>query len=531
MNRVYAVLSDVNQAIVRVREPQALFAEACRIAVETGGFRMAWVGLRDAQTNRLRPVAQAGVTDRTLDELQTVSGTGGPLQGHDVCNDIEHDPKAAAWRGAALARGYRASAAFPLTVDGEALGAFTLYASEPGLFDEAELRLLDEMATDLSFALEMSRVEELQARLTMAIQQVPVSVVITDTEGRIEYVNPSFTSITGYSPEEALGRNPRLLKSGKTAPAVYQELWATIKAGDTWRGKLANRRKGGELYTQELTVAPVRDAAGRVTHFVAISQDVTERERAEQELQSAEARYRGLFEQSPDGVLLIDAETGKALEANEAAHRQLGYTREEFAGLRISDYEAMETPEETQEHMRRVVAEGSGDFETLQRTKDGEIRNVHVWAKAIHLGERLAFHCIFEDVTDRRRSEAALRLSEKRYRALDRSLAGVYRTTLDGRILECNEAFARIFGFASRAERRHAGRSGARHASAEFRAGGGRPDRQPSSGRREGRRRDSEWRRQSEHDLLREGAVPSNCRARQARSVPRRPCRPGQRKR
>ncbi|MBP9825112.1 MAG: PAS domain S-box protein [Thermoanaerobaculia bacterium] len=465
LNRVYALLSEVNQAIVRVRAPQELFAEACRIAVETGGFRMAWIGLVDATAKRLRPVAHAGVTDGYLERLQIPLGGGddpralGPTASalregvHSVCNDIEHDPLMAPWRDDALKLGYRASAAFPLIVSGKPLGAFSLYAGEPGFFDAKELQLLDELATDLAFAMEMRQLEETRHRLATAIEQSPVAVTITDAEGRIEYVNPAFTEITGYTSEEALGGNPRMLKSGRQEPALYQELWATIRAGRSWRGELVNRRKDGNLYTQELTIAPVRGAAERVTHFIAISQDVSRRKQVEQELQSAEARYRGLFEQSPDGVLLIDTETLQTLEANEAAHSQLGYSLEEFAALEISDYEAQETPEETRRHIEKVLAEGSDDFETLHRTKDGEIRNVHVWTRRVQLGERNALHSIFEDVTERKRDEAALRLSEKRYRALfDRSLAGVYRTTLDGRILECNEAFARIFGFASRAE-------------------------------------------------------------------------------
>jgi PAS domain S-box-containing protein len=463
LNRVYAMLSDVNQAIVRIREPLALFAEACRIAVETGGFRLAWIGLRDAQANGVRPVAHAGVADGYLEKLRIELGAdGGPRAAgptasalregvHAVCNDIEHDPRMAPWRDDALALGYRASAAFPLTVRGETLGAFNLYAGEPDFFDAGELRLLDELATDLSFAMEVDQLEETRLRLATAIEQSPVAVTVTNGDGRIEYVNPAFTQITGYTPQEALGGNPRMLKSGRQEPALYQDLWATIRAGRSWRGELVNRRKDGTFYTQELTIAPVRDAAQNVTHFIAFSQDVSRRKQVERELQGAEARYRGLFEQSPDGVLLIDAATGAVIEANEAAHAQLGYSREEFAGLRISDYEASESPASTRAHMRKVLAVGSDDFETLHRTKQGEIRNVHVWTRRVELGERAAFHCIFEDITERKRAEASLRASEERYRTLfDRNLAGVYRSSLDGRLLECNESFARIFGFASR---------------------------------------------------------------------------------
>jgi PAS domain S-box-containing protein len=380
LNRVYAVLSDVNQAIVRVREPQALFAEACRIAVETGGFRMAWVGLLDAKANSLRTVAHAGVTDGYLDKLQIDLGHGprglGPTAGalregrHDVCNDIEHDPRMAPWRDAALARGYRASAAFPLTVKGESLGAFSLYASEPGFFDAEELSLLDEMAMDLSFAMEMARLEDVGLRLATAIEQSPVSVMITDVDGRIEYVNPAFARITGYAPEEALGGNPRMLKSGKQEPALYQELWATIGAGKSWHGELVNRRKDGSLCTQELTIAPVRDAAGRVTHFVAISQDVTDRRQAEAALRASEERYRTLFDRNLAGVYRTTLD-GRILECNDAFARMFGYASREDLLSRRADA-LYPTPAARAAFLERLGAEGvvvNHEFEG--RRKDG----------------------------------------------------------------------------------------------------------------------------------------------------------------
>jgi sigma-B regulation protein RsbU (phosphoserine phosphatase) len=122
---------------------------------------------------------------------------------------------------------------------------------------------------------ERRKAESEKGRLVTAIEQSAEGVVITNTAGDIEYINPAFTRITGYSREEVLGHNPRILKSDKQDPAFYQQLWATILKGEIWHGELINRRKDGSLYTEQMSIAPVRNTIGEVTHFIATIRDVT----------------------------------------------------------------------------------------------------------------------------------------------------------------------------------------------------------------------------------------------------------------
>src|ERR1035441_738767 len=98
-----------------------------------------------------------------------------------------------------------------------------------------------------------------RAGLVAAVEQTADGVIITDTDGKIQYVNPAFTAITGYASEEALAHNPRLLKSGRQPAALYQELWNTIRSGRVWQGELINRRKDGSVYTEEMQITPVKD--------------------------------------------------------------------------------------------------------------------------------------------------------------------------------------------------------------------------------------------------------------------------------
>jgi PAS domain S-box-containing protein len=148
------------------------------------------------------------------------------------------------------------------------------------------------MAGSHSDITERRRAEEQLRKLSFAVEQSPASVVITDTAGRIEYVNPKFCAVTGYQPSEVLGQNPRVLKSDETSAEGYQELWQRITSGREWRGEFHNRRKNGERYWEFAVISPIKDAAGNITHFLAVKEDITERKRTEGEREVMELHLR-----------------------------------------------------------------------------------------------------------------------------------------------------------------------------------------------------------------------------------------------
>lgn len=119
-------------------------------------------------------------------------------------------------------------------------------------------------------------------RLSLAVEQSPAIVMITDTEGHIEYVNSKFTEVTGYTLEEVKGKNPRLLKSGQTAPEVFKQLWDTIQSGGVWQGEFRNKKKNGELYWELASISSIKDSEGRITHFLAVKEDISKRKWAEE---------------------------------------------------------------------------------------------------------------------------------------------------------------------------------------------------------------------------------------------------------
>ncbi len=144
--------------------------------------------------------------------------------------------------------------------------------------------LICDVITDLT---EQKAAEARLRKLSQAVQGSPASVVITDVDGRIEYVNPKFSETTGYTPEEVYGRNPRLLKAGDQPESFYRGLWETILSGGEWRGEFCNKKKDGELYWELASISPIRGEHGGITHFVAIKEDITERKHAAWELEQA----------------------------------------------------------------------------------------------------------------------------------------------------------------------------------------------------------------------------------------------------
>ena len=134
----------------------------------------------------------------------------------------------------------------------------------------------------------LKRTEEELRKLSRAVEQSPVSIVITDLDGKIEYVNPKLCQVTGYTQAEVLGRTPRILKSGEMSQAEYRQLWQTIKSGKEWRGEFHNRKKNGELFWELASLSPIFDGSGTITHFLAVKEDITEHKRLEHEFRQAQ---------------------------------------------------------------------------------------------------------------------------------------------------------------------------------------------------------------------------------------------------
>ena len=179
----------------------------------------------------------------------------------------------------------------------------TLYNVEVNLHLSMYKRSLAFLAIMLDTTERIKATNEI-LKLSRAIEQSPVMIVITDTKGTIEYVNPIFNEITGYTAEDVLGQNLDFLKPEGVSSKEYKQLWQTITSGNTWKGELCTRKKTGEFYWESVSISPVRNAAGNITHFVAVKEDITERKQMEIVLLESESNYRRL---SNEFNALLDA--------------------------------------------------------------------------------------------------------------------------------------------------------------------------------------------------------------------------------
>lgn len=423
MNRVYSLISQINQLIVRTHDREELIHEACRIAIRFGKFQMAWIGFSDTGNEGIKPYCWHGNENGYLSSVNinqnTSVGDGmGPIQSaftkgnYFVCNDIEHDPNFAPWREEALKRNYRSSIALPIRKENKVIGTFNVYSDEPYFFDEQEINSFKEVVRDLSFALDTIQAEEIRrknekellayfehdisadflvtadgklincnktfykmfgiksdaqkeefnitnlyknpderkellekvkkngkvedyeinlvkadgtplyvlgnilgnfdefgklvslreytvditkrklaedmlVKLSRAVEQSPVTIIITNKDGKIEYVNPIFTKVTGYTFQEVEGENPRILSSNEKSQKEYKKMWDTILSGKVWRGEFQDKKKDGELYWEQASISPITNESGEITHFVAVKEDITAKKAKDLELEMA----------------------------------------------------------------------------------------------------------------------------------------------------------------------------------------------------------------------------------------------------
>lgn len=298
---------------------------------------------------------------------------------------------------------------------------------------------------------DLTRHKALEERLltvSAAMEQSPVGVMISDTSGRIQYVNRAFIALTGYANEELLGESPRLLQSEETPHEQYQRLWDAIQHGREWRGEIQDRRKDGSLYWALEMISPLRNASGQVTHYLAIQQDITEQRKDKEALAESEERFRKVAKMAGEWLWEQDAE-GRYTYSSDAVRDILGFEPEEITGMAYRSLFAIDSAHPTDPTPAPLASNEFHRIINCYSRKDG--RRVFTESSGAPIfddaGRLMKWRGIDRDITAEKEYEDRLRVSD---RAIESLHVGI--TISDARVaghpnIYVNQALSRITGY------------------------------------------------------------------------------------
>ncbi|MEQ9031363.1 MAG: PAS domain S-box protein, partial [Aggregatilineales bacterium] len=469
LNRTLKLISGVNQLIVRVRNMSQLFEQVCHIAVDLGGFRMAWLGLLDSETSRVNPVADAGFADGYLENLnivltddsQEMRPTVSAIQtGQNiVVNDIEQDARMIPWRKDALTLGYRALAVLPLKVDGEARGSFALYSDTPAFFSDLELDLLDEMATDISFAMEfaenetrrlqaetelrdhMQIVEGMHLFLQTTLDAFPANAAVLSPDGTIINVNAPWINFAvendALTPMHYVGQNYLTvcdMAEGEEADDASSSATGIRAVIDGLQQEFYLEYPCHSPFERSwfaLRVTPFPEPAPR--RVVVAHINVSERREAEEKLKSinlqleerviertarlqeAKERVEGILNYSADAIILI-TEDLRIDQTNPSFDKMFGCEHDAYFDKSLNVLF-----DDNDKNLNEVIhqtstAQNSQSIDVLAHRKDDTVFPAELTIGFIKDG---GYVCVVHDISERKRIEQSLRSAVEKEKELN----------------------------------------------------------------------------------------------------------------
>ena len=424
LNRLHAILSQTNQAIVRTRDRDALLPEVARIAAGHGLFQFAWLGLRSEENGQIKPVAFSGSGGERFEGLRIPAGAAASA----ICNDIHSEPSTEPWLEKAAAWGYRSAALFPIRIEEQAVGAFALYAAEPGIFDDTVADLLEEVTSDLAFALEnmdkerqRKRAEEALREQAQIVDQVHDAVVSTDLDGFVTSWNKGAERLMGYSAPEAVARHISFLYPVEEQNFLQHEVIEPLQRKETHEAEVRMRKKSGEDFYAHLALSLRRDSENRPIGMIGYSMDVTRTKQSQEALRESEERFRQMAENIQEVFWLADSQSLQVLYLSPAYERVWRRSCESAYGKPAAIFQDWVHPDDREKGRRALENVGRGEpvSEELRIVwPDGTVR--WVWDQAFPIrdksGRVYRFAGIAQDITERKNAamELQARVSQQR---------------------------------------------------------------------------------------------------------------------
>jgi len=237
-------------------------------------------------------------------------------------------------------------------------------------------------------------------KFSTIIEQSPISIVIANLDATIEYVNPFFQKVTGYSAEEVIGKNSRILQSGLTPYHTYIKMWKSLTEGKTWTGEFTNKRKNGDTYIESCIIVPIKNKLDGIVNYVAIKEDITKKREGEERLAESENRFKSLFYENESIMLLFDPSNGNILEANQAACNFYGYTNTEIEKKSVFEFNIKEI-DELHVLLNKVSTGEQNHFLFQHKLKNGVVKDVELYTGVLNSKKKEVFYSVIHDISDK----------------------------------------------------------------------------------------------------------------------------------
>lgn len=471
LNRVYAVLSNTNQAIVRIHGVSQLFNEVCRIAIDEGKFLSAWIGTINCDTKKIETAATAGLSNNLFELALKQNPVTEAVKSkkHIIINNIFTDnaiPEI--WKQNSLSLGIQSFAAFPLIAFGNAVGGFCIYSNEVDFFDKTEIDLLDEMVTDISFALEYIQ-NELERKLTedalrhseLRFKQVAENarewIWEVDKKGLYTFASPVVKEILDYKPEEIVGKKHfyDLLKKEEQQKTM-QLVTELFARKDSFKDIVnINRTKDGREVILSTSAVPILDNNKNLLGYRGVDVDITQHVQEKKIIERSEAKFRTLFESANDAIFIMKGDA--FIDCNLKAEQMFQCSREEILNQKpyqISPTIQPDGRDSKEKALEKIHAALSGtpqSFEWIHIKLDNTPFETEVSLNSICVDDDLLLQAIVRDITERKLAEEKIKESEKRYKKITESLTDYLYTAnvKDGLVVETihNEACIGVTGY------------------------------------------------------------------------------------